>query len=110
MISTYLWDLYERFQYVLDGHKFLLDCSELIGKGVFDPKSIYTIASVGSAIQSEIKVLLQDYLTESQKSDGNIRSMVSFNDLLKDKTKYSRADKVIHADLASVQHQHDANI
>ncbi|KAI8907206.1 Sec8 exocyst complex component-specific domain-containing protein [Gorgonomyces haynaldii] len=95
LLINFLQELFKRFQAVLEGHIFLMDCAKVVSKGLIQTDGIYTAQSVGLAIQSEIKALLCDYFTNSDTDSLAPSNNVHINELLKEHKRKERSHKQV---------------
>eukprot|EP00842_Homolaphlyctis_polyrhiza_P004042 jgi/Hompol1/4639/HPOL_001819-RA len=77
-----LLSLYDKLECVVFGHTFVLDISERILE-----KYPYSSQDVCVAVEKEIKSLLCDYLTTTEKVATGTSTVVSMNEVLRDKKR-----------------------
>lgn len=94
ILHNFLKNLYQKFQNVLNGHIFALNCtSRLTDNTGFEFP--YTKRDVAAAIQNEVKALLYDYLTGSNQNVGPGAPVVAISEMLKDTKKGNRTNKQV---------------
>ncbi|KAJ1334437.1 hypothetical protein BSLG_007592 [Batrachochytrium salamandrivorans] len=83
-----LLTLYDRFESIALGHMFILEVSTRINTVEADTLP-YTGSDVCFAIQGEVKALLYEYLTTTDKAATGSSTISSMNEILRDKRKHS---------------------
>ncbi|CAG8595158.1 9440_t:CDS:10 [Acaulospora colombiana] len=80
VLRDLLWTLYSKLDAVLQGHRFILDIVERISKRpeftkiTHEPQKIrvYQFAEIWKPVQSEVRTLLRDYITDDERESMTI--------------------------------------
>ncbi|KAJ3108836.1 hypothetical protein HDU97_010108 [Phlyctochytrium planicorne] len=81
LLRDLLFNLFVKLEAIIDAHKFIASFAGIKAVNV----EICSDKDVWSTVQNEVKALLYDYLTNSNRSSAFNNSLVSMNEILKEK-------------------------
>lgn len=107
ILKDFLWTLYSKLEAVLRGHRVLEDCARRIqarqkqkvaeeGAGATrEPFQVYHFHQIWQPVQSEIRTILHDYLSDRERtSPNNLHTPISkVNDGLKERSSSKSRDR-----------------